>query len=328
MAFHSGNYPLPIYFENSVTYTTTNIIGHYFPGLLWEAEHRNYIDAQDLADKLCSALYDSFHVRMKTVRAALKPLFGLVQAHNADRGMAAQIMKLLNKFLELDLRHPSHSGLSRSRTRFLILAFVAQETKSTQLANGLVSFFYENTQEILTYEPSELLQEWGSATVELRGLIMEQSFQECMYRLARKGHKMVSAYNSSGLRDPRFEQLINLLTEVLDRSTMYDFDRGRRNHRNLMYETPRSATIPRMHHPRHLSRPRTPLFLPAPDSLIMNGLDPMTAMMAPPPLVSPGLLAPLGAPFGGPVDDVDVLALRQAQLEDQVRELQTFAGLT
>jgi len=322
---------VPIYFDRGTpVYSNAQLIGHYFPALLHEAEHRGHIDTCYLVDNVSSVLRGSFGIRPKSIQAALKTLFGHIQYYSDGSSMHWRTIDLLRKFTDQDVDHPSHSGLYRARTRFLVLAFVAHRTKSHQLANTLVTFFHECTQDIMAYETSERLSEWGAGIIELRNMITEHQFHECMYLLAKKGHKMATAYRNSGLHNPQKEQLMSLLAELLEWGTLYDFDRGRRNHRHLMWE-PRSATIPRMHQHRRVSRSRTPLYLPAADNMLMHGLDPTIGMLAPPGIISPGILtpmgSPMGSPFGAPADDVDILAMRQDDLEDQVRQLQAINGV-
>jgi hypothetical protein len=253
---------------------------------------QHYIDLNWLATEIQRELPD--YSRKSTLQV-LKSLFGMFK--NRQRpGVQVGIGNIFHELFAQDSHRFGHRrGLQRSRSKFAVLAALAQTTESYELARILVGIFWAEKRTILDCERTAKLPEWAQALEALQGLGVDNEVHDCLLYLARKYDSLRYYYDHSGFYDPSTEALLELFRRLLSSMPV----RGRHLHRGGWgLPAPRARTVPA----RYFSRPRH-IALPPPEPL---------AIGYPSPAHSMNYLD----------DEVNVLKMEQDQMLDRIENLE------
>lgn len=126
--------------------------------------HNGYIDGGWFTDQVSDRVRDRFNISTEKVRTVIKMLFDRIGHDSFYRhgDPRARLALDLRAALNSDIDNPVWGeGLSRSRRRFVVLAYLARQTHSAILAGVLVDFCLQHMHEIRRREDDHYLtQEW------------------------------------------------------------------------------------------------------------------------------------------------------------------------
>jgi hypothetical protein len=132
--------------------------------------------------------------------------------HTRDFGEESKkqrVVEMLYSCLNSEMYAPLDPTLPRSRSRFLILCLVANQTTSTRLAEALLQFYNTRVLHVVGSDNSTALYEWNMALDELRDLIPTDALDSARRYATGPGNRMSDRFQRPGIHDPRAAGLMD-----------------------------------------------------------------------------------------------------------------------
>jgi hypothetical protein len=119
------------------------------------------------------------------------------------------VVEMMRNCLNSEIYSQAQPSLPRSRSRFLILCLLANQTVSIRLAEALLQFYNTGAQHIVECENPTALHEWNTALNELRDLISADALDNARRYATSSTNRMSNRYQRSGIHDPHAAGLMD-----------------------------------------------------------------------------------------------------------------------
>jgi hypothetical protein len=189
----------------------------WFPA--WDASH-GHIDANPLIQCIAQRVAGRIpgvnaHNGAQEIERDVHLLFEELSPRSlrdfGEESRKQRVIEIMRNCLNSEMYSQAQPSLPRSRSRFLILCLLANQTVSIRLAEVLLQFYNTGAQHIVECETSTALHEWNVALNELQDLVSADALDSARRYAASSTNRTSTRYQRSGIHDPHAAGLMDFV---------------------------------------------------------------------------------------------------------------------